>query len=152
MGANQAGGDVQINNISMFRLDLMAGGGEGPASNWYAIRGGHQILHRTDKTTGSDQFPLQDGGDVEFAEVEVVGPFVSGGARAELLQVLNQWGCGKGQRFNSTLELLDSGQQVVRTINFFECVPTNYVPPSVRAGDDSLLEEKFSFKAERVEG
>lgn len=54
-GPVSGAGDVQINNISMFELDLIEGG-EDPASNWYSISGGNQILHSTDKTTGSDQF------------------------------------------------------------------------------------------------
>ncbi len=81
----------------------------------------------------------------------MVGPFVSGGTRAELLQLLNSWATQEGQRFNATLELLDSNQQVVRTINYLDCIPTGYHPPSVRAGDDSLLEERFSCKPERID-
>lgn len=144
-------GDVQISNISMFRYDVMAGAGQDPAANWYSVSGGSQILHSTDKTTGEDQFSMTDPGDIEFSEVEVVGPFVTGGTRQELLDWLNGWATGQGQRVNSTLELIDSNQQVVRTINFFECIPTGYYPPSVRAGDDSLLEERFTMKPIRVE-
>jgi len=46
---------------------------------------------KTNKTTGEDQFVLTDPGDIEFSEVEVVGPFVSGGSRAELLQWIAKW-------------------------------------------------------------
>ncbi|MFW6174840.1 MAG: hypothetical protein ACOC5K_03600 [Chloroflexota bacterium] len=77
---------------------------------------------------------------------------MSGGTRAELLQILNTWATEKGERFNATLELLNSSQEVVRKFNFLDCFPTAYQPLSVWAGDDSLLEGRFSFKPERVEG
>ena len=142
----------------------MPGAGEDAASNWYAISGGSQITQKTTDATALKAVASKSAkgikstkgnettGDIEFTDVEVVGPFVQGGTRAEMLQILNTWATQAGERFNATLNLLDSNQQTVRTINFFECIPTYYGPPSVRAGDDSLLEERFSFKPERVEG
>lgn len=52
---------------------------------------------------------------------------------------------------NATLAIRDINNQTVRTIDFFECVPVEYNPPSVDTEDDSLLEESFGFKPERVE-
>lgn len=155
-------GLTSISNISMFSLDLIAGAGQDAAANWYSISGGHEIKKVTkdslSEVTDATKLRVVDTkgnkitGDVEYADVDVVGPVVKGGTRAEMLQLLNTWATQTGERFNATLTLLDSNQQVVRTINFFECIPTYYGPPSVRAGDDSLLEERFSFKPERVEG
>ena len=146
-------GLTSISNISMFSLDLIAGAGQDAAANWYSITGGHQILSAapTGKTSKA-QYAAKTSGDVEYAEVEVVGPLVKGGTRAEMRKILNTWATQSGERFNATLNLMDSNQKIIRSINYFENIPTYYAPPSVRAGDDSLLEERFSFKAERVEG
>ncbi len=130
--------EATVTNVSKFRLDLIAGSGEDPASNWYSVEG------------GSITSDTKSGGDVEFAEIEVVGPFVSGGTRADMLKILNEWATGKGTRYNGTLELLDSNDEVVRTMNLWDHAPVLYAPPGVRAGDDSLLEERFTIKAERI--
>ncbi len=137
-------------------------------ANWYSISGGHAIKQDTKESQYAavdatdvkkleavktkDAKGNETTGDVEYADVEVVGGLVKGGSRAEMIWLLNTWATQAGERFNATLTLMDSNQQTVRTINFFECMPTYYGPPSVRAGDDSLLEERFSFKPERVEG
>ena len=136
-------GDTKVSNVTKFRLDLIAGAGQDPAANWYSIDGAG--------ITTKPAVYSKDSGDIEFEEVQLVGPFVSGGTRADLLKILNEWATGKGTRYNATLELLDSSNNVVRTMNFWDYSPVEYVPPSVRAGNDTLLEERFSFKPERIE-
>jgi len=53
---------------------------------------------------------MTDPGDVELSEVEIAGPFVSGGSRAELVGVVNRWASQEGERFNATVTPLDSNQ------------------------------------------
>jgi len=128
--------------MPLLRLDLKAGGGD-PGPSWYDFSGGTMIGDRNGRT-GSDDV-------VEFSSVEVVGPLIEGTARADLLELLNEFASGRGERFNATLELLGTNQELVRSIDFYDCLPTCYAPPNVRADDDSVLEERFCFKPERVE-
>lgn len=137
--------------ITAMRLDL-AGGSPEPSGNWYRVSGGAMQLHKTNKTGDTASNKRTASGDIEFSEINLSGPFVKAtGARKDLLDWLNAWATGKGERSNATLELLDSMDQVVRTFNFFESIPVEYHPPAVGVSEGELLEERFVFKAERVE-
>lgn len=142
--------NLNVNNVSKFSLDLMQGG-EAPASNWFSINGGATILHQTNKTTGVDQF--NKAPEISFSEVTVVGPFVKGGTRAELLHLLNTWATGEGERFNATLQMSSLASGVVRTIHLMECVPMSYIiPPASKAKKDEVaMEELFMFLPGRVQ-
>jgi hypothetical protein len=139
--------DNQPINTTKFKLDLVPSG-HAAAGNWKSVTGGAQICHSTTTSLGSALCK----GNKEFDEVEFIGPCVSGGSRAELLQILNDWSTGQYKRIKCTLQLLNTQGLVVRTLKLYDGIPTSYTPPEVRAGDDSLLEERFTIKFERIDG
>jgi hypothetical protein len=140
------GGDFPFSNVNKFKIDIISGEGEGPSGDWYSVSGGGMIIHPIDYASGVDSF------GVEYKEVKVNGPFMpSAGERKELLDWLNGWTEGEGKRESATLEMLNSEGKPARTIELRGAFPTSYQPPSVTSGDNSLLEETFTFKPTMID-
>jgi len=149
-----AAGDI-IPCVSTFEFDLMTGAGSDPGKNWYSINGGAITNAFAGKKIPWKKIlkkkKMKKAGDIYYTPITIVGPMVSGGDRADLLAVLNDWAQGKGSRWNSTLSLKDCNGQILRTVSFNEYIPLSYRSPSLKKGDSTLLEEEFTFKAMVVE-
>ncbi|RMF94459.1 MAG: hypothetical protein D6734_07720, partial [Candidatus Schekmanbacteria bacterium] len=144
--------NVGVQDVSTFEFDLKDGAGAEPGKNWYSIDGGAAILHLSNKKNLWKKIKkMKKPGDVFFGPVTIEGPMLPMEYRTDLLSILNDWARSQGTRWNSTLTLQDSSRTTLRTIHFKECIPLSYTPPSVRAGDSSLLEEEFVFKPMIVE-
>ncbi|MFC1965856.1 phage tail protein [Chloroflexota bacterium] len=143
--------NIPIEPVYKFTLDLIQGGQEG-TSNWWGVTGGEQTLDPIDYTTGNDPDERKNPGLVKYSEVEITGSLCGGKSREDLLDWLNDWANGQQDMLeDATLKILDDNEKVLRTVNFLECFPIAYHPPSVRSGEPESLMETIVFRPVRVE-
>ena len=83
--------------------------------------------------------------------IELVLP-LTGSIWSERRVVINELVSGQRAQFHARVELLGESRQVVRTVEFRDCVPVRYELPSAAIGQESATSATLVFRASDIRG